>query len=230
MNLVKVQQALRTFIRQHHSRFQTLAKTETQVLEVGALLLAVEHYKRVGYGIAVVNAPAGRFRVKLTARGHPWNFSWYEVKRGEMKFEVHGNLAVQSAWAEDEGIYVVDVGIAMAGMLPTTHKDRKVWAGMPNDQVVTFIEAKKLVVYPMLLAQFVGIVHEIKPSFLGAAPDFSLEKHFCPALVSIGYLTATSKSIINGYVQRRFGIRVVPAFDLEVLRLSQDAAAPSPLA
>lgn len=124
---------------------------------------------------------------------------------------------------------MVDVGIAIAGVLPTDSKGRKAWSGLSNDLLVTFIEAKKLVVYPMLLAQFVGIVHEIKPDFLGNAPDFSVEKHFFPALVSIGYLTPTSKSIINGYIPRKFGIRVVPAFDLEVLRLSQDAAAPSPL-
>lgn len=120
---------------------------------------------------------------------------------------------------------VVDVGVARAGAIP---KRVKAGFAVKNELLVSFIEAKKLVVYPMLLAQFVGIVHEIKPEFLAPSARTRVQPCFYPALVTVGYLKGTSQDIVRGYKRRRFLLNVVPTFDDHVTRMSRDPLEPSP--
>ena len=88
-----------------------------------------------------------------------------------------------------------------------------------------------MVVYPMLIAQFIGIVHEIKPDFLvGKRPTvFRRRNHFDPALISIGHLHGTAANICKALKRRRFYINILPHFDLTLARLRSDPFAPSPL-
>jgi hypothetical protein len=225
MDLDNLQRSLTRLIAQHHVEFETLGRRETQALEVGALVLAVEHYRRAGYTSRANNLSNNAFKMKLSSSGNSSNFSWYEVERDGRKYEIHANLPVASATDQDEGVYVVDVGITRSGAVP-----RAVRRGfrVDNDKLVSFIEAKKLVVYPMLLAQFVGIVHEIKPRFLGNAPKMASRGHFYPALVCLGYFTATSGNIVDGFVARKYRLNVVPTFDAYVSRLAVAATEPSP--
>ena len=228
MDVEKIKAALQGLIRRHRTVFERLSGRETQLLEIGALVLAAEHYKSHGYVVRMDNLQANRFRVKLGSRGKPFNFSWYAVSRGEEKFEIHSNLPVVGAH-NDGGIYVVDVAVVKAGGLPppTKRELRRDWKAMENDVLVTFIEVKKLVVYPMLLAQFYGIVHEIKPAFVETQAADNAD-HFYPALVSIGYLSATSVQIRDGYKKRGFRLNVIPTFDDYISRIAAHPNEPSP--
>jgi hypothetical protein len=218
---------LRSFISQYHTQFLRLSRTESQLLEIGALMLGVEHYRRQGFEVNVQNKVGNRFKLKVSAKGKPFNFSWYSASKSDVNVEIHGNLPVGSAYGRDDGVYVVDVGVVEAGTLPTKPKERKLWRRMDNKLVITFIEAKKLVVYPMLMAQFIGMVHEIKPSFMKRRFECAV-CHFYPALVSVGYLRGTSANIREGFRKRHFRVNVVPTFDIHVSRLAHDSTAASP--
>lgn len=224
MNLEAVRDAVADLVAQHKAAFTTLGRRETQALEIGALVLAVEHYRRVGFETRAVNLQQDAFKVKLSAKGYPSNFSWYEVSRGTQRYEIHANLPVRGATNHDKGVYVVDVGVAVAGAVPAVKKGR---VAVANDNLVSFVEAKKLVIYPMLLAQFVGIVHEIKPKYLGGRAAVG-RAHFYPALVSVGYLRGTSEDIVKGYKRRGYLVNVVPTFDERVVSMAHDPLAPSP--
>src|SRR6266446_428214 len=88
----------------------------------------------------------------------------------------------------------------------TRKKERKgQWLCLANADLVTFAEAKKLRVYPMLLAQFLGVVHEIRPEFLNRqnlAAAFFAGGHFAPALVSLGSYSGNSQRIVDAYPGR----------------------------
>lgn len=106
--------------------------------------------------------------MKLGSRGYPWNFSWFTCEGRGKTFELHSNLSVYSEYRRDNGVYVVDVGVAKGGVLPRSAPSSG-WRAVENQHLVTFAEAKALVIYPMLLAQFIGIVTEITPIFLRAS-------------------------------------------------------------
>jgi hypothetical protein len=132
--------------------------------------------------------------------------------------EIHNNLKALGAYHHlDSAAYVIDVGVVEAGSVPIA-KGNAPWLGLPNDRLITFIEAKAIVIYPMLLAQFIGIVHEIKPGFLDGAlrPNFGGDGHFYPALVSLGYLHGTAFHIRAGYVTRNYRVKIVENLDIRL--------------
>jgi hypothetical protein len=216
-----VSRALQRFIQSHRTQFHRLSDRQSQLLEIGALSISAKHYELSGYEVRTRNIVRGAFRVKLSSSGKPWNFSWFEATRGRTAVEIHGNLPVQDGFATRGARYVVDVAVIQAGSLPQTATDQKKWTELTNGDLVTFLEAKALVIYPMLIAQFVGIVHELKPDFLlGQRPrGFKSQDHFDPALVSLGYTHGTCGDIVSGLKRRRCYLRVVEQFDVEIAKL-----------
>jgi hypothetical protein len=227
VNVAAVQTAVRSFIARHRVAFDRVASRETQLLEIAALAVVAEHYRAHGYAVVPRNLVDGEFKVKLGSRGRIENFSWFEAIDVDARFEIHANLPVQSSFTADEGIYVVDVGVVRAGRaIGEYRRNPKTGKGsqyVRNDDLVTFAEVKKLVAYPMLLAQFVGIVHEIKPSFIGGGRRprrFVRDRHFDPALLTLGHLHANGQGISDGFARRGFRLRILTSLDHRVAQLA----------
>lgn len=191
-------------------------KKRSALLEHAALLLAVERYAAAGYGVVPQNLMRSElFRAKTNSSGHPWNFSWYEVSRGDRSFELLTNAKVAGDF-RDGGTYVVDVAVLTAGSIARARRQGGAFAGFDNGQLMTFIESKSLRVYPMLLAQFVGIVHELKPAFVRSRrrPWGHLrDSHFDPTLVTLGSFSATAGKVVDHYPRRGYLLNVVVRFD-----------------
>jgi hypothetical protein len=137
-------------------------------------------------------------------------------------FEIYHNQKVAGAWLHagkgtDIALFAVDIAVVRADSLPDLPKghkrtDEPYW--VENEDVITFGEAKKLTAYPMLIAQFLGIVHEIKPEFLKVvgsdiSETFWDEKHPPPTLMTANHLTFGTKQVLRSFAERRIEIRVV---------------------
>ncbi len=160
----------------------------------------------------------GRFRIKKSSSGYAWNFSWYEVGRGTERFEVLTNAKVRGAFAGDEGAYVVDVAVLKGGAMAAAKPLGKAFSGFANADLKTFIESKALVIYPMLLAQFLGIVLEIMPRFVQGTRrprGHVAHGHFDPTLVALGRFSANADRIVRKYPVRGYRVNVVSRFDTE---------------
>ena len=108
-------------------------------------------------------------------------------------------------------MFALDIAVVQVGSLPdlergTKGKGRQFW--VENKKLITFGEAKKLTAYPMLLAQFLGIVHETKPTFLNQ--DSTTDTcHPPPVLFTANHLTSGSQGILESFEERNLLIRVV---------------------
>lgn len=216
MNTYEISKAIKGFVKKHNASLNKLSKNQSQALEFASAIGVAEHYKSKGYSVSIINpAKMKKFKVKVGAKGYPWNFSRILIERNTNVFEIHMNLSVRSA--HDMGVYCVDVGICREGDVPHKKVSSK-WIALENSKLITFAEAKKLVIYPMLLAQFVGIVHEIKPSFIGGhlPRGFRTNNHLRPALIALGHFTATSQNIVNAYKQRKIKITVAENYDIRL--------------
>ena len=208
-----------------------LSSRETHLLEMASLAVAAEHYARSGYTVTPENAIAGAFRVKTSSRGYRKSFSWFRAESPTCAVEIHGNLAVQSAYGVDTGIYVLDVGVVKADS-PTFRGPGKTDEWIRNSDLVTFLEAKHLVAYPMLLAQFIGIVHEVAPGFISGSRrprNFVKDRHFDPALVTVGSLARTSSAIRDGFRDRSIHVGILTNFDVKIAWLRAHGSSMSPL-
>jgi hypothetical protein len=157
MDVKAVSAALNRYINAHRTELARVPIIQSQLLELGALVLTAEHYKINGYEIRVSNLVDSKFRVKRTSGGKPWNFSWFVAARGRHRVEIHSNLPVAGFYGKDGARYVVDVAVCKPDFLPIKPDVRRAWRSADNEVLVTFVEAKKLTIYPMLLAQFIGI-------------------------------------------------------------------------
>jgi hypothetical protein len=220
MNLANVRDAVKRVISRHSGGFRLIAASQTQLLELASVTGIAEHYRSIGASVNAVNPKGKRgFVVKTSTRGYAWNFSYFDCELGDERFEIRMNLMVNSA--HDEGIYCVDVGVVKAESVPVS-KPAIDWHRVENADLITFAETKKLVVYPMLLAQFVGIVHEIKPEFLKSGTT----GHLPPTLITIGHLTGNSQQIVNAYPRRNFRILIAHSYDIRLARVRAGAASP----
>jgi len=220
MNLADVRNAVKRVISKHSDGFRLIAASQTQLLELASVTGVAEHYRSLGASVTAINPKGKRgFVVKTSTRGHHWNFSYFACELAQEKFEIRMNLTVNGA--HDEGIYCVDVGIVKERAVPYS-KPATDWFRVENSELITFAETKKLVVYPMLLAQFVGIVHEIKPDFL--KPGFTV--HLSPALITIGHLTGNSQRIVDAYPARGFRILIAHNYDIRLARVRGGAMSP----
>jgi hypothetical protein len=82
----------------------------------------------------------------------------------------------------------------------------------------------------MLLAQFIGIVHEIRPEFLkGPPPEGSgRTKHLPPALVSLGKFSGNSRIIVDSFVSRGISVCIAENYDMR-LAAHRNGTTESPL-
>ncbi len=229
MNVDAVTTALRDFARAHRTEFSVIDAREGQLLELATIVAVELHYRSNGY-ITSIRSPgeASTFVVKTSTRGHPAKYSSIILQKDSEQTEAHMNLQVRGA--HDEGIYCVDVGIVRAGAVPEK-VDRKVkWSCASNESLLSLVEAKRLVVYPMLLAQFIGIVHEIKPQFLrdpspvGFGPTLQLP----PTLVALGHFSGNSKAIVDAFVRRSILVCIAEGFDIR-LAAQRNGSTESPL-
>ncbi len=215
MNADSISNAIRLFAIQHRTALDFLNSRQTQLLEIGAMVGVVQHYRAYGYNTSIQN-PAGahEFRVKLSTRGHPSDYSHVVCERGATVCELHSNLSVFGG--RDAGVYCVDVAIVNLGAVPTK-KGKTASQPLQNSDLISFAEAKKLVIYPMLLAQFVGIVHEVKPRFLKRNDIYRLENdHLHPALIALGNLTPNAQDILRSFKRRKYKIAIAELFDIRL--------------
>lgn len=215
MNADSLSAAISQFAKQHRTTLDFLNGRQTQLLEIGAMVGVVQHYSANGYTTTIRNpVGAAEFRVKLSTKGHPADYSHVVCERGTAVCELHTNLSVLGG--RDGGIYCVDVAIVNSGVVPTM-KGKTSPRPVPNSALISFAEAKKLVVYPMLLAQFVGIVHEVTPRFLKRPEKYRLsDDHLHPALIALGNLTANAAEIVKSFRRRKYKITIAESFDIRL--------------
>jgi hypothetical protein len=216
MNVAEIRKAIKQIIARHAEAFRQIGSSQPKLLELAALTGLAQHYKSHNFSIRVVN-PKGKkaFTVKTSTRGYPWNFSRILVSKNSEAAELHMNVLVRSA--HDEGIYCVDVGIVESSSIPSKKSEVR-WVCLENEYLLTFAEVKKLVVYPMLLAQFVGIVHEIKPQYLRSA-SLRHPSHLPPILVALGHFSGNAGAIVKAYASRGIHITVAENYDVRIARV-----------
>ena len=217
MDVNSVQTSIKKFLKKHKQAFYTISSNQSKALELAVTVGVSEHYRSNGYTISVVNPKEISRHIcgedKYTWPSLELHSSYLERDGG--KYEAHMNLIVRSA--HDDGKYCVDLGLTKVGSVP--HAAKKIaWEAVNNKDLITFAEVKKLVVYPMLLAQFVGIVHEIKPCFIsGKTPHgFLKENHLFPTLASLGNFSGNSSKIVDAYKGRNLRVTIAENFDLRL--------------
>ncbi|MBK9751369.1 MAG: hypothetical protein IPO91_32005 [Chloroflexi bacterium] len=226
-NLDQLKARIGDFLQSHRSKTQEIASKLSNIFEAYCYVLFVLHYEQEGLKPRIENlTPDKQFKFRFSTAGHPWNFSYFSVRRAdnedEVLFEIRHNQQVAGHYVkmdekseEDIGLFALDVAVVKPGALPrlamgTKRNGERTY--VTNNALITFGEAKKLVAYPMLIASFYGVVHEIRPVFLEkATQDEEFEKfpHPYPILFTSDFLTRGTKNILKTFEDRQLRVTVV---------------------
>lgn len=221
MNVQTLESTVVALLQRYRSAVFSAVSRQSERLEIASIVAFAEHYRVNGWVVRPVN-PKGlrsRFVAKTRTSGQPAAYSHFSAQRGRASVEIRMNLAVRGA--HDAGIYCVDVAVLAPGKYPPSTAKTAAWMPLENRYLVTFGEAKYLAVYPMLLAQFIGIVHEIKPRFLRrASSSFGEHGHPPPTLLVLGRYSGNSLSIVQSYLSRGIQVHIAPDFDQRLARYS----------
>ena len=221
------------FLEKYQTQLANIASHSTNVFEAMCFVLFARYYEEEGYQLKPENLADGKFHFRYSTNGNPWNFSYFAVLDSESAdtdarlFEIRHNQKVAGAWItsnkdvedgeKDPPLFAVDVAVVETGSLPSLPRGHargkeRIW--VENCSVITFAEAKKLKAYPMLLAQFLGIVHEIKPEFLNIEGHkihgaFDEQRHPPPTLLTSDYLTWGAEKVLQSFEERNIRVRVL---------------------
>ncbi len=219
MDLVKITRLIKKFINNNKAGLYSLSQNQSKILEIAGTVGIAYHYQSNGYNMEIINPKGKRkiFSLKTSSRGYPWNYSKIILHKDNSIYELHSNMMVLSAYSI--GTYCVDVALVKYGKVPES-KDKN-WKYLGNEDLITFAEVKKLVIYPMLLAQFIGIVHEIKPVFISKKLPYGFrkQKHIFPTLISIGNYSRNSESIVKNFKKRKINILVIENYDIRIANI-----------
>src|SRR6266516_2492965 len=156
-----IKRELSRFVTRHRAAREEVSQRQSQFLEIGAMAFVAEHYRKKNYTVEARGLDSSQlFHFKLGSQGNPAHYSWFTCRRGYAEVDVYLNLPVLGSYV-DGVVYVVDVGVIRGGSLSERREGEPL--AVRNRDLITFAEVKNFRIYPMLLAHFIGIVHELQP-------------------------------------------------------------------
>jgi len=250
-------QRVEDFLKGHATELKEVASRLSDVFEAVCYVFVAQYYKDVGYKLEPKNLIEGYFRFRNSTQGNPWNFSYFTASGHGIKvldksrnvvnewlhvFEIRHNQKVAGAWGSGlSGTGPPSFSVDIAVVFPDSLTHRELNASkQPGDQIwvapkdlITFAEVKKFQAHPMLLAQFLGIVHEIMPECLGVPGSKSTRTgknlaHILPVLFTVGEFTLGSRLVLDSFQSRGLKVCVIARADsspvTEILVRLRDSA------
>lgn len=220
---------LQSFANKHKTFIETQARRISDYFEISCYHKVVEYYESMGFRCEACNLKSGSFRYKCSPTGHLGNFSYFAIRSGdeedETLFYIFHNATVQSK----HNVHVFttpDIVISKTKDAAATtdyYETRKKLTYIPNDQLISFCEAKHLKPFPELMIGFVGTVNELLPQCLAEIPDYSMNAHLAPSLLMSGCFNKSTGrirvSLEERYNLNMFDNAIDPIFSIRYREL-----------
>lgn len=187
------------------------AKRISDYFEMTCYSLVIRYYEKKGYELTVQNLQAGKFKFKCSPTGLLKNFSYFkaikvDVFGGEEIVYIYHNATAQSAF--DDRVFTTPDIVVSKTNLPSETKDyyttNKVLSYIPNEELISFCEAKHLLPFPELMVNFIGTVHELKPDCLSDDVEHKKSDHIAPSLMMSGTFSKPTMRIQDSFEKRYY--------------------------
>lgn len=208
----ETKQRLATFFQAAKKDLHLFGETVNQTFEAHVFAALVAHYGKLGWDPKLMH-PGKRadgtavVRLKFNTRGKPKGYTYALCTKGGVSIQIRHQLRVSTAHrtgAERRSPNIcLDVAVIENLDLDRYTTDQPV----PNGDLLSFGEAKHMSAYAELVAQFLGIVHEMMPHCLqGKEPSQRYKEHPAPFLFVSGKFYPSAEGIRETIEAR--GLRV----------------------
>jgi len=202
--------SLQSFFSNNGSAINNFGKTVNQTFEAYVFASTIKWYSRNKWDIKCHNPKygphKGQFQLKFSTRGAPKNYTFIRCTKGNQTVQIRHGLRVATKFMQAGQKYPSNLCLDVSIINDNDLSYYGTSDSLPNDQLVTFGEAKHMSGFAELIAGFIGMVHEMKPDFLKKK---KLGKHHPqPFLYVSGRLNPTAKGIKETIEYRKIQVDI----------------------
>ncbi len=205
---------LADFFSSKKDDISTFGNTVNQTFEAYVFASVVNWYRRDGWKVEFKHpGPTTQYvKLKFNTRGRPSQYTYALCTKDTKAVQVRHAIRVATKHHRSEQLpaanVVLDVAVIqdqnLSGLATDDHID--------NTTLITFGEAKHMSAFAELIANFIGLVHEMKPEalctvrpYIGPMP---LREHTAPFLYVSGNLYPTAQGLVDTIRYRGYDIDV----------------------
>lgn len=200
---------LSEFFNDNRKDLTAFGSTVNQTFEAFVFAAIIEWYRANGWSVEFVHpkkpGEAETVRLKFSTRGRPENYSYARCQKGNSTIEIRHQMRVETAHATPGQNPPANLCIDVAVLLAADRAGYSSTTAAPNAELLLFAEAKHMSAFAELVAQFIGMVHEMMPDKLSPAAVASPE-HLRPFLFVSGNFLRTAEGVIATAKRRSFQI------------------------
>lgn len=196
------------FFGAYHAQLDSFGRYVNQTFEAFALAQTIKWYIKQGWKVSCKNPKVGQFKLKFSTRGRPANFSFFILKLNGQTIHVRHQLRVG---IRDNLTSSANINLDVAIYKETDLTKYASDDFLPNQRLISFGEAKHMSAFAELIANFIGLVHELLPEKLDNIRNkdgFSPGDHIPPFLIVSGILYRTAKELKQSIEDRGYDIDV----------------------
>lgn len=209
----EIQTQLASFFLQSKGDLQEFGSTVNQTFEAFVFASTVRWYINNGWSIEFKNPQSNNYvKLKFSTRGQPDKYTYALCTKGNQKIQVRHNLRVATKHHRNDLVNGANVVLDIAIISDCDLSKHKTNNHVENSLLITFGEAKHMSAFAELVANFIGLVHELLPDKIRRIRYYagfsSQSEHPAPFLYVSGHLYPTAQGIVETIKDRGFDIDV----------------------
>ena len=211
----KLKTSLQTFFKEKRPEFNAFGSTVNQVFEAFVFASVATWYRSRGWTIDFVHPKrhsGEHLRLKYSTRGRPENYTYIRCVKGKEEVHLRHSLRVATKHFKPGQRFRANIVLDVAVLSPVDTSEMSSDSHIENRNLISFGEAKHMSAFAELVANFVGLVHELQPKRLkrirGESYTPTMMKHPSPFLFVSGFLFHTAQGIAETITERGFDIDI----------------------
>jgi hypothetical protein len=212
----KIQTRLASFFSENRGELQDFGSTVNQTFEAFVFASIVKWYVNHGWSVEFKNPQSKRYvKLKYSTRGRPSLYTYALCTKGDQKIQIRHNLRVATRHHREGLSNKANVVLDVAVLSDFDLSNHKTDDHLENSYLITFGEAKHMSAFAELIANFIGLVHEMLPDKIKPRKRRKLRQrsksqseHPAPFLYVSGYLYPTAQGILETIKDRGYDIEI----------------------
>lgn len=209
----EIQTKLANFFSENKSDLRGFGSTVNQTFEAFVFASTVRWYINHGWSVEFKNPHSNNYvKLKYSTRGQPCLYTYALCTKGDQKIQVRHNLRVATRHHRKDLSHAANVVLDVAVISDFDLSKHKTDDHLENSYLVTFGEAKHMSAFAELIANFIGLVHEMLPDKINRLRLYDRSnlqaEHPAPFLYVSGYLYPTAQGIAQTIKERGYDIDV----------------------
>ncbi|PQO39311.1 hypothetical protein C5Y96_05510 [Blastopirellula marina] len=213
----KIRESLSEFFDDNRGDLETFGRTVNQTFEAFVFAAVTAWYRERDWKIEFRHPRQNSskldkkkslgVRLKFSTKGRPGNYSYVVCTKGEEEVHIRHQLRVATRYHTSKLQYPANVCLDVAVIKPVDLCSYSSEDFVENRHLVTFGEAKHMSAFAELVANFVGLVHEMQPGRLRRKKKV-VSRAMPPFLYVSGFLFRTAQGINESLDARGYDIQI----------------------